>query len=85
MLWLWCWPAAAALIQPPLAWEFPCAMGVALKDKKRKGRKEGERDREKEKERKLIVTTKKITTKRAAQPHAGWPLETKHPFLSVEE
>ena len=29
LLWLWCRPAAAALIQP-LAWELPYAMGVAL-------------------------------------------------------
>ena len=34
--WLWlCWrPAAAALIQP-LAWELPCATGVALKRAKK--------------------------------------------------
>ena len=32
-LWLWCRPAAVALIQP-LAWELPYAMGVALKSKK---------------------------------------------------
>ena len=32
-LWLWCRLAAAALIRP-LAWEPPCAMGVALKSKK---------------------------------------------------
>ena len=31
--WLWRRPAATALI-PPLAWEFPHAVGVALKDKK---------------------------------------------------
>ena len=31
---LWCRLAAAALIQP-LAWELPCAPGVALKRKKR--------------------------------------------------
>ena len=29
-LWLWCRPAAAALIQP-LAWELPNAMSAALK------------------------------------------------------
>ena len=29
-LWLWCRPAAIALIRP-LAWELPCALGVALK------------------------------------------------------
>ena len=44
LLWLWCRPAATALIQP-LAWELPYAAGAALKRKKkererRKGRKE---------------------------------------------
>ena len=34
-LWLWCSLAAAALIQP-LAWEFPYAVGGALKRKKEK-------------------------------------------------
>ena len=33
LLWLWCRPAIIALIQP-LAWEPPCAMGVALKKKR---------------------------------------------------
>ena len=33
LLWLWCRPAAIALIRP-LVWELPCAMGVALKKKK---------------------------------------------------
>ena len=33
LLWLWCRPAAAALIRP-LAWEPPCAAGVALKRQK---------------------------------------------------
>ena len=31
--WLWCRPAAAASIRP-LAWEPPCAAGVALKKEK---------------------------------------------------
>ena len=35
LLWLWCRPAAAALIQP-LAWELPYASGAALKIKKKK-------------------------------------------------
>ena len=35
LLWLWCWPAAAAPVQP-LAWEPPYAVGVALKSKKKK-------------------------------------------------
>ena len=30
LLWLWCRPAAVALIQP-LAWELPYAMSAALK------------------------------------------------------
>ena len=34
LLWLWCRPAAVALIQP-LAWELPCAAGSALKEKKK--------------------------------------------------
>ena len=34
-LWLWCRPAAAALIGP-LAWEAPCAVGAALGEKKKK-------------------------------------------------
>ena len=33
LLWLWCMPAATALIRP-LAWESPYGMGVALKSKK---------------------------------------------------
>ena len=35
LLWLWCRPAAAALIQP-LAQEFPYATGAALKRQKNK-------------------------------------------------
>ena len=38
LLWLWHRPAAVTPIQP-LAWEPPCAVGVALKSKK-EGRKE---------------------------------------------
>ena len=34
LLWLWCRPAAIALIQP-LAWESPNATGAALKQKKK--------------------------------------------------
>ena len=30
LLWLWCRPAAVALIQPP-GWELKCASGAALK------------------------------------------------------
>ena len=35
LLWLWCRPAAVAPIRP-LAWEPPCAKGVAIKSKKKK-------------------------------------------------
>ena len=35
LLWLWCRPAAIAPFRS-LAWEPPCAMGVALKSKKNK-------------------------------------------------
>ena len=35
LLWLWCRPAAVALIQS-LAWEIPYATDVALKKKKKK-------------------------------------------------
>ena len=34
LMWLWCRPAAAALI-PPLAWELPYATGKALKKQKK--------------------------------------------------
>ena len=39
LLWLWCRPAAAALIAP-LAWELPYAASAALKSKKKKKKKE---------------------------------------------
>ena len=35
LLWLWCRPAAEALIRP-LVWELPYATGVALKRRKKK-------------------------------------------------
>ena len=35
LLWLWCRPAAAALIRP-LGWELPYAAGAALKSRKKK-------------------------------------------------
>ena len=35
LLWLWCRPAATALIEP-LAWEHPYAKSVALKRQKQK-------------------------------------------------
>ena len=44
-LWLWCRPVATALIGP-LAWEPPCAVGVALK---------GENDQNKKRKRKFTL------------------------------
>ena len=38
LLWLWLWPAAAALIQP-LAWELPHATGMTIKRKKKERKK----------------------------------------------
>ena len=45
LLWLWCRPAVAALIQP-LAWELPIRPGAALKRKGRKGGAHGVKDPE---------------------------------------
>ena len=47
LLWLWCRPAATALIQP-LAWEFPYAVGVALKKTKKKKKKRKRKNNVKE-------------------------------------
>ena len=38
LLWLWCRPAAVALILP-LAWEPPYAAGAAIKNEKKKKKK----------------------------------------------
>ena len=38
LLWLWCRPAATALIRS-LAWETPYAVGVALEKKRKKKKK----------------------------------------------
>ena len=35
LLWLWCSPAATALIQP-VTWELPYAVGMALKRRRKK-------------------------------------------------
>ena len=48
LLWLWCGPAAVALIRP-LAWELPYAVDVTLKKQKVK-RKEKNRTKKKRKE-----------------------------------
>ena len=61
LLWLWCRPAAVALIQP-LAWELPYATGVALKEKKRKY---GSQDKEKPGEREQGKGEKQTKTRLA--------------------
>ena len=48
LLCLWRRLAAIALIQP-LAWELSCAVGAALKDKKRKKERKKEKEKRKEK------------------------------------
>ena len=45
LLWLWCWPAAAAPIQP-LAWEPPYAAGAA--QERKEGKKEGRKQKTKQ-------------------------------------
>ena len=42
LLWLWCGPAVAALIQP-LAWELPYPMAAALERQKKKEKKKKEK------------------------------------------
>ena len=44
LLWLWSRPVAVALIGP-LAWEFPCAAGAALKSKKKKKKKREKKEK----------------------------------------
>ena len=44
LLWLWRRPAAVALIRP-LAWEFPYAVGVALKRPKKERKKERKKEK----------------------------------------
>ena len=46
--WLWCRPAAIALIRL-LAWELPCAAGTALKRQKRKKNKKKKKKKKKKK------------------------------------
>ena len=52
VLWLWCWPAAAALIGP-LAWKRLYGTGVVQK-KERKGREGREREKGRKEEEKDI-------------------------------
>ena len=50
LLWLWCRPAALALIRP-LAWETPYALSVAIKKTKDKKKKK----KKKRKERRILL------------------------------
>ena len=57
LLWLWCRPAATALIGL-LAWELPYAMGTALKrenskKKKKKKKKKNKKKKKKKKKKEL--------------------------------
>ena len=47
LLWLWCRPAATALICP-LAWELPHASGATLKRLKKKEEEEKEQQQQKQ-------------------------------------
>ena len=51
LLWLWCWPVVVALILL-LAWELPCAEGVALKHKNKT--KQNKRNPQKKKKKKKL-------------------------------
>ena len=51
LLWLWCTPAAVALIWP-LAWEPPYAKGATLNRQKTKKKKKKKKKEKKEKEKK---------------------------------
>ena len=44
LLWLWCRPAAVALIRP-LAWEPPYAMDVALKKQKQTNKQKNKNEK----------------------------------------
>ena len=71
-LWLWCRPAATALIQP-LAWKLPYAMGAALKKKKKKRK-------ETIKEKKKCVRLGELMTEAAGRPPT---LQHQHLYLWV--
>ena len=66
LLWLWCRPAATALIRP-LAWEPPYTAGVALKRQKKKKRKEKERSQINN----LILQLKEVDEKEQTKPQAS--------------
>ena len=53
LLWLWCGPAATALIRP-LAWEPAYAAGAALEKAKRQKKKKKKKKKERKKEKKQM-------------------------------
>ena len=57
--WLWCGPAAVAPVRP-LAWEPPCATGVAQKRQKKKKKKKKEQHENLETRNKLKKTLKHL-------------------------
>ena len=67
MLWVWCRPAATALIQP-LAWELSYATGAALK-KKRKEKEKNNKDKLKKKKEALKLQTQ-TSGKRTVEIHS---------------
>ena len=71
LLWLWCRPAAVALIRP-LAWELLYAKGAALK--RQKGQK-------KKKESSEIETELKLTFMVTKQVFKGREKNVSHPAL----
>ena len=76
LLWLWCRLAAAAPIRP-LAWELPCAGGVALKRQKQTN-KQKTREREKERERFSTDLLHDVITLFCVW-HAPWHVEVPGP------
>ena len=61
LLWLWCRPAAAALIRP-LAWESPYAVSAALKR---------HQDKKKKKKKDVILTSMNLMNMRKILPEKG--------------
>ena len=77
LLWLWCRPAAVALIRP-LAWEPPYAVDVALKtqkdQKKKKKKKKRKKERKKEKQKAANCAEKHEETQKQKSERWMWCL-----------
>ena len=78
VLWLWCKPAATALVQP-LAWEPQYAAGAALKKTKKKKKK-----KEKEKIKKKKENKAGCDIHHFYPSSLGWDLVTWH-YATVSE